>query len=169
MCGPPSQLRLRAREVTDPTEHERKAKELVDRLEALIPGYRAAADEAGNRLAQEIAAHKDQWVENLAAQADELAATYNEALAEARLALAAFVPARAGLNWVSNFDSSLAESGRYSQFSGGRLRVTGRRAGIKELRGEFDPATLLAVAAAATAPPPAPPPSPASSRSKVAA
>lgn len=63
-----------------------------------------------------------------------------------------------------DFDSALAQSGRYSQFSGGRSRVSGRRVGVQSLRGEYDPATLLQVAALATAPPPAPKPGPAESQ-----
>ena len=59
----------------------------------------------------------------------------------------------------------LAQSGRHSQFSGGRVRVSGRRAGMSELRGEHDPAHLLAVAA--TAPAPAPMSDPPSRRQKV--
>jgi hypothetical protein len=157
------------REVTDPQERERVAQAEVHRLEALLPGYRQAADEAGNTLAQVIADHKDEWAESLTERADELAAAYDEALAEARLALAAFIPAQAGRNWVANFDASQARSGQYTQFSGGRVRVSGRRVGIQELRAQYDPVDLLQVAALATASPPPRTPEPPSRRTKVAA
>lgn len=157
------------RAVTDPNERERVAQAEVSRLEALLPGYRQAADEAGNRLAEVIDQHRDEWVENLTEQADELAATYDGALSEARLALAAYIPARAGLAWASNFEVGQAVTGKYTQFSGGRVRVSGRRIGIQELRAQYDPVDLLKVAALATAPPPSPKPEPPSRRTKVAA
>jgi hypothetical protein len=95
-------------ELADPRKHERVAQAEVDRLETLLPGYRQAADEAGNKTGKVIAQHKDKWVENLTEQTNELAATYDEALAEARLALAVFIPAQAGRNWVANFEAGHA-------------------------------------------------------------
>lgn len=156
-------------ELADPKEHEREAQEIVDRLEAMIPGLKASADEAGNRLAEAIAEHRDEWKATLAEKADELAAAYDEALAEARLALATFIPAQAGLAWVSNFDASLAKSGRFSQFAGGRSRVSGRRIGIQALRSQYDPSDLLTVAALATQPSAPKPAEPPSRRQKVTA
>jgi len=157
-------------EVEDPQANERKAQAEVERLTTVKRGLREAADQAGNTLAQVIAEHKDEWQASLAERADELAAAYDEAIGEARLVLASFVPAQAGVNWVANFDSGQAVSGRYTQFSGCRVRVSGRRARVQELPREYDPTVLLQVAALATAPPIAPKPEPPSRRQpKVAA
>jgi len=157
-------------EAKDPQVNERKAQAEIERLQTLKRGLREAADQAGNRLADVIAEHQAEWQASLAETADELAAAYDEAIAEARLALAAFIPAQAGTNWVANFDAGQAQTGRYSQFTGGRVRVSGRRIGIQELRGEHDPVDLLQVAALATASPPSPKAEPPSRRSpKVAA
>lgn len=155
--------------VADPREHERVAQAEVYRLETLLPGYRQAADQAGNTLAQLIDQHRDEWQATLTEKADELAASYDAALSEARLILSAFIPARAGLAWVSNFDAAQAQSGKYTQFSGGTVRVSGRRFGVQQLRAEYNPVDLLAVAAHATDPPPAPKPEPPSRRQKVTA
>jgi hypothetical protein len=137
-------------EPKDPQKHERKAQAEIDRLTTLRRGYAQAADEAGDALTRAIEQHKDEWAETLRKRSNELAEQYDAALAEARLMLAGFVPAQAGVSWVENFTASDAQRGRYSQFAGGRVRVSGRRAGVQELRSQYDPASLLTVAALAT-------------------
>ena len=105
--------------MADPQQHEKVAQAEVDRLGTLLPGYRQAADDAGNKLADAIAAHREEWAAALEKTAGELADAYDVALAEARLAVAAFVPAQAGLNWVGNFHAGKAKSGRYSSSAAG--------------------------------------------------
>lgn len=120
-------------------------------------GLNAALDTAGNQLAEVIAANRENWIDLLVETDAEASARYDRAIAEARAAVADLKPARSAIEWVQQFDAARARHGEQGQFAGGRLRVNGRARG--PLRGEFDPAVLLELAATLTAPPsPAPEP-----------
>jgi hypothetical protein len=140
-------------EIADPQEHEHAAIAEVDRVQALLGGFSKALDEAGNTLAQAIESHADAWASTLSDVETDAADRYARALAEAKSALSALTPARAGANWLTNFDAARAQTGQYTEFSGGRVRVGGRRAGVPEIR-EIDPSKLLNVAALVVAPDP---------------
>ncbi len=111
-------------------------------------------DEAGNRLAEAITEHREEWLTRLAEGEVVAAATFNLAIAEAQAALADLRPARGAVGWLNRFDTGLAMGGQYAPFSGGRLRV---RARIGTARGDFDPTALLDAAAKVTEEAPAPP------------
>lgn len=135
------------RDVEDAQAHEREAQTKLDDLQVRLRGFGIATDEAGNRLAQAIAQHRDQWLPLLAKAEAEAANRFDEAVAEAQAALTELRPARGARTWVATFDAGQAQVGHNPQFSGGRLRVIGE--GV-DLRGEFDPVALLALASLVT-------------------
>ena len=143
-------------ETKDAQKHERAALAEIERLSTTLKGQQKAADEAGDRLADAIEANADEWEACLIEARNEAAAQYDRAIVEAREALAHLVPAQAGVDWVRRFDATQAKTGRYNGFAGGRLRVSAKGAGVPELRAgvEYNPASLLRVAALATKQPP---------------
>lgn len=138
-------------EPQDAQEHQARAEAEIARLQTLLKGQQEAVDQAGNRLAEAIAEHQHEWVEELAEAEAAAAFAYDAGIAEARTALAQLIPAHAGTNRVRNFDANDAKTGRYTEFSGGRVRVSGHGRGIPELRRDHDPRSLLALAATVTA------------------
>lgn len=140
-------------EVEEPQKHEREALADISRLQAQLRGLQQAADEAGNALAEQIEKHRDEWQDALDESRDTAGARYDAALADAKAALTELIPAQAGVTWVQDFDANQARTGRYAPFAGGRLRVSGRGAGVSDLRKDYDPAALLHIASLATAEP----------------
>jgi hypothetical protein len=49
-------------DVKDPQANQRKADALIDDLRVRLKGLNRAVDEAGDRLAEAIAEHRDQWL-----------------------------------------------------------------------------------------------------------
>jgi hypothetical protein len=137
------------KEQKDPQQHEREAQEKVERLQALLGGLSRALDEAGNELVDAIATHRDEWASSLSEFESEAAERFDTAIEDAKRALSVLVPSRGGSQWLRNFNASHAKTGEYSGFSGGRVRVSGRRIGVPEIR-EIDPAKLLLVAGQAS-------------------
>ena len=139
----------------DAQKHERAAQAAISRLETMLRGQTQAADEAGDRLADAIEANQDEWELCLIEARNEASERYDRALSDAREALSRLVPSQAGVEWVRSFDAARAKTGRYTGFAGGRLRVSAKGAGVAELRPnvEYNPASLLRVAALATTQP----------------
>ena len=134
-------------EVTDPQANARDVEARIADLEVQLHGLDIATDEAGNRLAQAIATHRDKWLQRLADAEAYAAARFDQAVAEAQAALTDLRPTRGAVSWLDMFDTGLAQGGQYPPFAGGRLRVKSR---IGTVRGEFDPTALLEAAAKVT-------------------
>jgi hypothetical protein len=135
----------------EPTKREDAAREKVNRLEAELAALNLALDEAGNDLAEAVAANREEWAATLEAAADEAAERYAEAITEAQAALAELRPARGAAEWLRDFDLSQAVVGYQPQFHGGRIVVEGDDS--DPMRGEHRPEDLLRLAAKATDPP----------------
>jgi hypothetical protein len=106
-----------------------------------------AVDEAGDRLAEAIAEHREQWLPLVDVAATDAATRFDRAISEAREVLDELRSARGAVDWLGRFDVDLARGGQFPQFTGGRLRVKSR-GGV--LKGEFDPTELLDLAAKVT-------------------
>jgi hypothetical protein len=133
--------------VKDAQARQRQAEALITDLRFRLKGLDVAVDQAGDRLAEAIAKHRGERLPLLNAAETDAAARFDEAMAAARAALDELRPARGAVDWLHWFDPGLARSGRNAQFAGGRLRVQ-NRGGV--LKGEYDPAMLLDLAAKAT-------------------
>jgi len=134
--------------VRDAQVHRRKAEVLITDLRVRLKGLDRATDEAGNRLAEAISQHRDQWLPRLAEAEADATVRFDEAITQARSALADLRPARGAVEWLQGFDAAQAQAGECAQFAGGRLRVQSR-GGV--LKGVFDPTLLLDLAARVTA------------------
>ena len=136
------------KDVKDAQANQRKVEALIADLEVRLKGLDMAVHEAGDRLAQAIADHREQWLPRLADAATDAATRFDQAMGEAHAALNELRPARGAVEWLTSFDAGLAQAGQQPQFTGGRLRVKSR-GGL--LKGEFDPTELLDLAARTTA------------------
>jgi hypothetical protein len=114
---------LDGRKVVDSTKREREARAKVEQLERRIEGVAIALDEAGNELADAVAASRAGWLAVLAEAEREAVERFTAALSEAEAALVALGPARQAVHWLDGFDSGEARVGRQQQFSGGRVNV----------------------------------------------
>jgi hypothetical protein len=127
-------------------EYARKLADLKGQEQVL----RAAVDEVGNELALAIAENRADWLANLEAEASEIEARYDKAVAEGQAALADLGPARGGVRWLQEFSHSRARIGQESQFSGGQVTLRYRFPGT--LQTDWNPRELLAAAAEVTSP-----------------
>jgi hypothetical protein len=127
-------------------EYDEKAAGSVTKLKALA----VAVDETGNRLADEIAASREEWIDGLVEADAEASARYDRAIREAQEALAEIGPTRNAIRWLEEFDCGAAHAGLQTQFPGGRVRLPEMRLP----QGDVDPAQLLTLAAKVTDQPP---------------
>lgn len=134
------------KDVKNPQVNAYAAEALIADLRVQVRGLDVAVDEAGNRLAEAIATHRDEWLPLLADAEDDATARFDRAIAEAQAALTDLRPARGAVTWLNGFDVALAPTGRQTPFAGGRLRVKS----TGTLRGTYDPSLLLEAAAKVT-------------------
>ena len=135
------------KDVADAQAKQRKAEATIADLRFKLKGLDQAVDEAGNRLAEAIATHRDRWLPMLDVAERDATERFDQAITEARAALTDLRPARGAVGWLAAFDVNLARTGQNPQFAGGRLRVKSR-GGL--LRGDHDPTDLLDLAAKVT-------------------
>jgi hypothetical protein len=79
-----------------------------------------AVDEAGNRLAQAIARHRDEWVATVAPRIPEARARLEKALDEAEAALRDLGNASHAVHWLENFDVGQAIAGHQPPYIHGK-------------------------------------------------
>lgn len=123
----------------------------IEAMRAQLEALGVALDEAGNELAAEIAAHREEWVAALEPAAAAAASRYDAAIREAQEALRELGPALRAVSWLREFDAGEARVGAAVAFLGGRIILDHRFIG--SMRNDYDAAEVLAAAAKATAPP----------------
>jgi hypothetical protein len=129
----------------DPQANERRARAKIGELETIHRGHVVAIDEAGNRLVDAIAEHRGEWRDKLRERGQGAEERFVSAIAESREAFAELASTRGGIEWLDRFDPGGQKHRGAGEFTGGRLRVIEMAPG--PLRGEHDPADLLALAA----------------------
>jgi hypothetical protein len=118
-------------------EFAAKIAELEGKEEAL----RQAVDESGNAMALQIAEHKSAWIARLGEVEAEQAARFAKAISEALGALSELASARGAVEYLRDFNHTLAKIGQQRQFSGGRIEIEHRIPGTVQTH--WDPAVLL--------------------------
>jgi hypothetical protein len=98
-------------------EHRARVEELQEQADAVA----VAVDQAGNELAQAIAANRAPWLDALAAAEQTAAERYAAAVLEAKAAVRDLAPARGAVGWLRDFDTGQAIVGRQQAFVGGRV------------------------------------------------
>jgi hypothetical protein len=107
----------------------------------------------GNRYADAIAEHAGPWAAKLRQREADALAAYRAAIDAATKALGDLAAARAGADWLDEFDATEAHHGRVQPFPGGRIRIKSTET-IQ--RGDIDPRKLLALASTVAEPASAP-------------
>jgi hypothetical protein len=136
-------------------EQAAKVEQQIATLRKRLTALTVAVDEAGNTLADTIEAHRDVWLEQIAAAEAAAAARFQQAIDDLRAAIPDLKTSRGAAGWLGTFSASSAHFGKQSQFPGGRLVVSSRKPG--RLRGEPVVSALIDLAALAVTPEPKPP------------
>jgi hypothetical protein len=147
IAGKPTKVSIVAVE----QEHLARVEELQEQADAVA----VAVDQAGNELAQAIAANRDPWLDALAAAEDAAATRFVSALLEAKAAARDLGPARGAVHWLRDFNRNEAIVGRQHAFTGGRVDLDTTRV-PRETRTPADRVLALLDQVAAPAEPPKP-------------